>query len=470
MPYVGKKNLDVIPDTIVKPKANTIRKMKTKIEKETNNEEEIGTDKVMEKEKKIIEKKNKVMQMENKVIQMENKVLQMENKVMQTENENENKVMENENKVMETENENKVIEKEKKKIVKQNKKAEKEDKKEEEENKKIEKIIEKEMEENKKNNIPTRPITPRPLTPRPIISKHMASPKEIEIDEDQLIEKDLEKNGYILIDRVMEKHENGDGCIYVKTINPNGHIVFVEMDVDGFIYNEKGSLMTKRIPSTQKNDLVPLYSKISVMECVKSDVCGILFECQNGICTLTHKDQSTVPEEINFTTSFDNNDEITEIKQHPIAYPIVRMSEIKYNPVLTLNNVEICIRRLMNKAHKVLMEEQEKTYMFDNLLQKEVAIFKKKYQDVNRSLKYRMEEIESVHNKHVYNKYPTEKSKNDHKIIQKNIKLSNDLLIDLSHISHTFSSKQIQLKNIIDDIKTLNQQLDEHFPLQSEKL
>lgn len=340
--------------------------------------------------------------------------------------------------------------------------------------------------------IPTRPVTPRPLTPRPLTPIIMNGEeeegkkeienketketenkeemkKDIEINVDQLIERELEGNGYIVVDRVMERYENGDGCIYVKTINPNGHVVFVEMDVDGYIYNEKGSFITERVENANSS-LVPTHSKMSAMECAKSDVCGVLFECADGICTLTHKDHTTDPEEFNFRRLHSSSASFVDTTDAAAIYPIVRMSEIRYNPALTLKCVESCTKRLTNKAQQTMSEEQERTYLLDTQLQKEFSAFKGKFHEIHNALKRKIEKLEYVHHEHIYNKHPTEKSKQDHKTIQRALTDANAMMIHLSSISHQFSAQQTLLRKMVDDTHTLVTQLKEQFPTNFEKL
>lgn len=337
-----------------------------------------------------------------------------------------------------------------------------------------EKEVKKEVKEKEEKVIPTRPVTPRPATPK--IQRKTEPPtstikeEEKEVDASLLIEEELKRLGYVPINRIMETDETNDntneknarigciGCVYVKAINPSGYIVFVEMDEDGYIIHQEGAMITTR---KKKDDMVSLYSKKSAMECAQTDVCGLAFECRDGICSLTHSDSSTMPEEVNFVIKDSRK---IEKKENPVAYPIVRMSEIRHNPELTLKNVDLCTKRLRNTSYRYSNEQVERTFSLETPLREQMSLFKKQYDQIYHNIRTRIDQLEKIHNIHLNNKFPTEASKKDFRTIQHNLKTSNDMVVDLLQFSSSFSSKQTQLQSLIDEFKQINQSMNERFP------
>lgn len=142
---------------------------------------------------------------------------------------------------------------------------------------------------------------------------------------------------------------------YIEAINPLGQRIFIFLDNPEPVSPEPTDSIMIRSPS---NNLIPHSVKIGAFDGIGLDVSGVALVCQNSICTLLRDDNG--PVENNFTP-IDKKDVPISDSENPIAYPIVRLSEILTQPDLVTFLTDRATRRLRNVTYENCKHELEST-------------------------------------------------------------------------------------------------------------
>ena len=167
---------------------------------------------------------------------------------------------------------------------------------------------------------------------------------------DTRAEEELMKHGYAIVDKVFTRDPQGNVvCEYIKACTVRGQFVFVEMDSGGCVAYRKDDLTAVRMKDAIK---VPHSAKMGALECADLNVCGVAFECKDGICTLVRNcdDRSLEPTEHHLVTVSKKCDEAIIMDDNPIAYPVVKMSEITANNCLVMGNIDEVTRKMRKKG------------------------------------------------------------------------------------------------------------------------
>ncbi len=198
---------------------------------------------------------------------------------------------------------------------------------------------------------------------KPLVTKHTTIDKMAEstvsfhdylgiIDGEQ-VEQTLVKSGYLPLDKILTKDDNGMlMCRYIKAIDSSGRTTFVDMDCDGMVSVEPSNMTMTKVSSAS---VVPYSVKMGAYECANSDVCGVAFECDNEICTLKRSNEDLTPTETVFAQIKEGKGSLSHsyhgmLQNHPIAYPIVSLSDIKNNPEQVACSVRDSHNRMRNIA------------------------------------------------------------------------------------------------------------------------
>jgi hypothetical protein len=107
---------------------------------------------------------------------------------------------------------------------------------------------------------------------------------------------------------------------------------------------------------------------MGAVDCAGTEVCGVAFECgSNSICVLSRNETDLTPEEANFVfiehndiasgIMMDNTVSNTVSNGQIMAYPVIRLSEIRVNPCMILENTDLVTRRLRNASYKILLDD-----------------------------------------------------------------------------------------------------------------
>lgn len=166
----------------------------------------------------------------------------------------------------------------------------------------------------------------------------------------------LNKNGFEVTENLLVTDEDGNTRVAtVKVVNCLGQTAFVDIDDQNV-----------RMATTPKDlTLIEVHSKAVISESDRgnyqvagNDVAGVALDCGNGICTLTNDEDPREPRERNFVYVASNHTRTGVVDGNtPIAYPVVRLSEIIANPQLCIKNINEATCRIRERVRAAVMEQ-----------------------------------------------------------------------------------------------------------------
>ena len=172
-------------------------------------------------------------------------------------------------------------------------------------------------------------------------SKASSSEKNVEVDN---IDSVLLSKGFAPISRI---HMGEIGTSYVKAFTDLGHMCYVQLDTDKPSKREQ-DLSLIQVDTISKEPVKN--GKLTVDECSRLEVCGVAYECNEGICVLRRDiDTFDLKEDI-FTVTESSSLMHGIEKREPLSYPIVRYSEILANEVAVMWNISKVTSRLKVQA------------------------------------------------------------------------------------------------------------------------
>lgn len=168
------------------------------------------------------------------------------------------------------------------------------------------------------------------------------------------VEKELEKSGYTPLTAIGVKNPvSAEADIkYVKAENNIGEQIYVVVDIPGAHSNELYSEPLFRESRSAFN--IPTEEKELALSKAGFGVAGVAIECEAGLCTLAHEPSKHTPTEkyFMFTASRKQEETLTIA-----SFPLVKLSDIKRNPVNCMENVDMSLRQMRNAAlNKCLCE------------------------------------------------------------------------------------------------------------------
>jgi len=166
------------------------------------------------------------------------------------------------------------------------------------------------------------------------------------------IEAELIELGYSIIDIMVS-----DKIKLLKTINKKGQKVYIYIDDMTDIVSNNKTMITETNVS-----ILPYSVKTGAYNCVGVDVIGLVFEHSvNCICTIIRGDNDLKITETNYIKNHSNNHSNNHFEGCVIAYPMIKLSELKINPDFVLHNTDIVTRRLRNTEDSHERKELQET-------------------------------------------------------------------------------------------------------------
>lgn len=279
------------------------------------------------------------------------------------------------------------------------------------------------------------------------------------IVQDKDVEQSLIDSGFLPTEKILTKDENGlVSCQFIKARDKLGHSAFVEVDTDytngmGFI---KVSDNDRVMSVSQEASVIPYSMKIGTFEANK-DLYGVGFVCDNNICMMQRKDPSLAPTETVFSTSTDGLETSGIIQDHPIPYPIVKMSEILTNPAEVERSVSESHKRMRNVAFNHCQKDVDLLKSRLNMLDAEVDKFDKISNEVSNSLACTIETLEQYHEG--YSAKPTLCNEDLDKLrrLRFNLQKRHDLLSDHIGLCKAVKERSDKIAALTREITELNQ-------------
>lgn len=172
------------------------------------------------------------------------------------------------------------------------------------------------------------------------------------------VEYTLANYGYIPISKVVtsvpidgenQNQSMVDVVRYIKTVNSKGQYVYVEPDIAAEVEVDPKDLT---LVQSKVSSQIPYMVRTTTQECLKGEeICNMLMDCgDDGMCTMSLNEENGAIEEENFITTETYSQRAGLFNGDPIAYPIVKLSEIKADPLGTSRRINAATRRLRQAA------------------------------------------------------------------------------------------------------------------------
>jgi len=277
------------------------------------------------------------------------------------------------------------------------------------------------------------------------------------------LENELLSYDYLPIEKIIIRDKtNGEKAKYLKALNKLGQTVFIDLDADTSVQlNHNDQIFVESTKNT-----LSYSSKLGSMKSLDLDVCGVAFQCHNGICTLCRDHRSSIPIESSFTSVDNKLPKIGIINDNPIPYPIVRLSEIRENPFLVLKTINRATKKLRNISYdECILSIKETTHIIGDLS----STYKKFTHLQEVKFKSISESIEILEKKLIDIKHDdlNGEDKRLYKLLKYNIHLRNDRILDLLSICQdVYRIMNTDKSSIIGIIQYLTEIVDylEHDP------
>lgn len=274
------------------------------------------------------------------------------------------------------------------------------------------------------------------------------------------IENELLTLGYVPVSRVIVRNHR-DNTKYIKCLNKYGQSVYVLIDEAGFTTARPSDLY---LYESADVTIMPYSAKIGSYECAKSDVCGVAFECgSNGICTMIREPQSLDPVETNYIFKSEHTNGVVTDVDSSISYPVVRLSEIRANNQLVLENTAKVLRQLRNSEYKEMIQELA-------LTQKAIIELQSKFEDYNLLREKAAEQIHTTLSKlegwnDEYLRIPptTDADREAYKRIQTNLVFRNKAIITMLHSMRKISELRFSIEKVTETIGEITDLCQEDF-------
>lgn len=286
------------------------------------------------------------------------------------------------------------------------------------------------------------------------------------------LENELINSGYAPISRIVVASDNGDKRTqYIKAINKNGQKVFVQLDVSGYTSARSTDLT---FVESNKATIVPYSIKTGAMNCVGNNTCGVAFECGNdAVCVLSRgaDDKNDMqPKEANYVyvEKHAPSSMVIESEGSTIAYPVVRLSEIRANPDLVLENTNIATRRLRNSSYEALLSDLSNTQKSIVKLWQEFSHFDQARYNNATKLNASLTQLELYNDKYneILNSSEnkqivlTDEEKDRYRLIQHNLMIRNDSIVSLLKAMKKVADKHSEMERITKEIRDITEFLN----------
>lgn len=274
------------------------------------------------------------------------------------------------------------------------------------------------------------------------------------------VETELEKNGFTLKDKVFTEKDGQVFARFIKAVNICGQLVYIELDTDGFvgINAHDFHLIESSTPSLISTKFKTYtYDRIMKDEILNKTICGIVFECQTGICSCIRHGSTMI--ETNFL--YPNVDQAT-VPISSICVPCIRMSEIQ-KPIeleTTHRNISETAIRLrtinfnqsQNSLANLLGTVDSFRYQYITFIKRQEEIFNKLISTTKELEEY-------------YQRYETISNKDGKKFSQLlfNLRKRYHLTTELFTLCQNISNFTTFIQDETKELSDLNNYLDKEF-------
>jgi len=242
-----------------------------------------------------------------------------------------------------------------------------------------------------------------------------------------------------------------------------GQTVFILIDVNGYTTARAADLT---LIQAHNASIVPYSLKTGAYNCAGKDVCGVAFECgSDAVCVLARAPDDLTPKEANFVFLEKQTPPVAALETEGTitTYPVIRLSEIRANPNLVLQNTDIVTRRLRNSGYSALLQELAVTQQSLNKLNESFIRFDRIREDVAGKLNTTLTQLEQWNNVYMQNPPTTDDGKDKYRALQYNLTLRNDNIAVLLRIMKKVADLHRGINSITKEINDISDFAEKEF-------
>ena len=294
--------------------------------------------------------------------------------------------------------------------------------------------------------------------------------KEFEVKDYQGIianaslENELLNAGYAPLSKIVVRTDGGEKRTqYIKAVNKMGQKVFILIDVNGYTTARSSDLT---LIEAHNVSIVPYSLKTGAYNCAGKDVCGVAFECgSDAVCVLSRAPDDLTPKEANFVFVEQNAPSAATIESEGtiMTYPVIRLSEIRANPLLVLQNTDAVTRRLRNSGYTSLLQELATTQQSINKLNEAFVHFNSMRENVATKLNSTLTQLEQWNSVYMSNPPNTDEGKDKYRALQYNLSLRNENIAVLLRSMKKIADLHVAIDAIAKEINDITEFDEKEF-------
>jgi hypothetical protein len=273
---------------------------------------------------------------------------------------------------------------------------------------------------------------------------------------EEAVEKSLVSKGWLPVDKIISEDDQGNlMCRYIKAVDPNGRTAYVEMDCEGYVTVDPENMSLVKGSGFSN---VPYSVKMGSYESSVPDVNGVAIECDGEVCTMVRGETDPVESVYSRVNKSSNS-----VLKAPISYPIVSMKALQTDNKTIEENVKRTHDRMRNIMFGQTRNGRKNLTEATQDLKDEVDRFDKTQNTVASKLYRTVAELEQIRDSYLSSpiRNATEQMKLD--VINFNLRKRNDLTADLLKLSDSVTSRVSKIREIQDEIRSLNDLADRLF-------
>lgn len=255
----------------------------------------------------------------------------------------------------------------------------------------------------------------------------------------------LENHGYTVLNKFIITNGKSPVGQYVKALDKNGHKVYIYIDDAKFLNNSNDIVLNPLDKSKENN--VPYSVKAGAFDMAGLEVNGIVFETPTSIHFVMRNDNFGPKESV---YGFD----ITKAVDGTIlAYPIIRLSEIKSSPADVLDSVSTVTHRIRKREYANTTQELDKMKLAVSQFNQVFDEFNLLSTEVGNNLRERLEELEEY--SETYNMSPpvTDEGKERYELFKYNREKKNENMEVLMAINAKIITLRPEVKALTGKIR-----------------
>jgi len=266
---------------------------------------------------------------------------------------------------------------------------------------------------------------------------------------DEEVEEELIESGYTPVSKIVVSKNGELEGKYIKALNKYGQYVYVELDTEGILAIDGDIITHTEVKDATEIPLVDAY------KCVEGGVCGVASECEGGVCTLTRTKGSKYPRQTTLVRQERSTDTSTSamLGDDMIAYPVVRLSEIRANPKNALFAQNEATTLLRDRRNVALDKDLAEMAFLLNTLTAEFNEFQDIREELIRNINSNLTELEKANVTYVVDPPATPDEISEYDFIITELKRENDVVIDILKCADEVAAQRDELRCLIDVIR-----------------